>query len=1054
MHAPALSLAFPSAVLALLMAVAAPSRAAPGPNAPQVLFAVTNSQSMDGTTSGAIMTGSGTVSGGNASLTASSSPVRYTVPPGFTPPVDPGTGGSAPYTAACNGQLCDNGPSRLNLAKGAIARLLDRYPDQMFFGLQTFSTGSPSLMTTWLYLMSGPGGFTFSTAPGANTVTNPCFNYASASSNVASACKAIDNLYSASIGSYPYLVIELSSDDPRVNDVLYSSGLPSLFMATGGATPSDPYAKYSLADYNAGRVSTTYSKFSSNFTAPGMVFTPTNAGYVAYAPQVLHVQRGFAYGTGSVNATGSSTVVPMGGSRTAFATALAPETNSARTTEVKAVAGQSPMGGLLQGARSYLGGLAKGACQKQYVVLLTDGLPTLDAAAKPWPPLGSLSGDRWGLTARFDADGNLQSTNDLPLQQTIDAIKALKAAGVKVYVIGLGAGVDPSVNVKAAESLQAMAVAGGSGRYFPAGDADALNAAMDAIAADIMNDTSVAAPTQPPTVADGTAYAYLLRNSAASVGGTVTAYPVDAAGAMSSTPAWEAGALMTAVQRAAQLMSTAADGRIQPLSSIDAAAWGLTSPTSCVPDVAALVAFTVDPNVVRSGCSYLAGRKPGSLLGGFSPGTGSRHAGPPRSARWLGASGYSAFVRSTSARPPMLLFTNNDGFLYAVHARTGAMLWGWTPRGLLPARQSFAGFESRHTMDGGFAVVDAPGPSGWASYVIGSAQGGAEHFVLQLDASGQPVRAVFDEVVAGASAPGDRPGVPGTQPSRQPPQVVQSGGGLFYVYVVNAGSPVASTLVEVDVATGVATRAPLPFVLSSAIVVDALSRRVWAGSAAGEVWAGTLSGQAAVDVDLTRLGALVNPSDSTTPVKPVLYVGATEWQGMPLVWAASAQQLTVFGVGPQGWMPRWATTPTGGHVHDLSKPGFSASATVVALTSSSVISDSPLLEGGRTLIVPTWVPPGSGDCGSGTGWYDRLDLLAGGTPKTTLKLNGTTNLGAHYQVGPGPAFAPSPSAVDSGIGFTPGSRDEPAPAPGAGPRARLTLDVVSPHSGVAWRPLR
>lgn len=59
------------------------------PAHPQVLLALPNSQSMDGDLSGAIMTGSG--SGSIPSqLNASSSPVNFTVPSGFTPPVSGG----------------------------------------------------------------------------------------------------------------------------------------------------------------------------------------------------------------------------------------------------------------------------------------------------------------------------------------------------------------------------------------------------------------------------------------------------------------------------------------------------------------------------------------------------------------------------------------------------------------------------------------------------------------------------------------------------------------------------------------------------------------------------------------------------------------------------------------------------------------------------------------------------------------------------------------------------------------------------------------------------
>src|ERR1700761_2715988 len=66
--------------------------------APQVLLAITNSESMDGTTSGAIMVGSGRLSSNYSSLTSSSSPTNFTVPTGFTPPLNTGTGGVAPYT--------------------------------------------------------------------------------------------------------------------------------------------------------------------------------------------------------------------------------------------------------------------------------------------------------------------------------------------------------------------------------------------------------------------------------------------------------------------------------------------------------------------------------------------------------------------------------------------------------------------------------------------------------------------------------------------------------------------------------------------------------------------------------------------------------------------------------------------------------------------------------------------------------------------------------------------------------------------------------------------
>src|SRR4029077_7733989 len=95
------------------------------PAHPQVVRAIGNSESMDGNLSGAIMTGAGSLNPALSLLNNSSSPVSYTIPNGFTPPIDPGPGdGTAPYTSNSGGQLVDNSPSRLNVAKGGIATML------------------------------------------------------------------------------------------------------------------------------------------------------------------------------------------------------------------------------------------------------------------------------------------------------------------------------------------------------------------------------------------------------------------------------------------------------------------------------------------------------------------------------------------------------------------------------------------------------------------------------------------------------------------------------------------------------------------------------------------------------------------------------------------------------------------------------------------------------------------------------------------------------------------------------------------------------------------
>ncbi|MGC3903489.1 pilus assembly protein, partial [Legionella pneumophila] len=194
---------------------------------PQVLILIGNSQSMDGNLSGAIMTGSGSLSSGLSSLYNSSSPVNYTVPAGFTPPVQgPDANGLAPYTVIQGGNKVDNSSSRLNVAKAGVKAIIENYMPTTDFALGTYSTSNISTYNTWVYYMSPPGSnFVFTNTPvaGNRYVINPCYNYGSASSTVSSNCASIGSLYGTSlVSSSQYLQIGGASDDPTINDVLYA----------------------------------------------------------------------------------------------------------------------------------------------------------------------------------------------------------------------------------------------------------------------------------------------------------------------------------------------------------------------------------------------------------------------------------------------------------------------------------------------------------------------------------------------------------------------------------------------------------------------------------------------------------------------------------------------------------------------------------------------------------------------------------------------------------------------------------------------------------------
>src|SRR5215469_14375796 len=491
------------------------------PAHPQIVIAIGNSQSMDGNLSGAIMTGSGSLNPVLALLQNSSSPLNFAIPPGFTPPLNAGAGGVAPYTVAANGLLVDNSPSRLNVAKQGIAAVLNTFLPNADFALLDYALSGTTVYTTWMYEMSpttGPFVFSNMITPAPDRwVANPCYEYDALGTGTLlwNDCHAIDisNKVTGNMAQSQFMQISASSDDPLINDVLYAgAGIDAVCLDYGGPNPASPYTAFTLAQYNANpaNISESYTTVI-NGCAPTTF--PTNAGYVPFTPQTMYIQRGFGY-YGGQSASTAKTLVPMmsaGANPTpasvnaaiaAFTPYLAPETNSPGTTEIKAAGGQSALPGLLRGAGLYYKNAnpasTNGCAAQRYVILLTDGLPTLDLGGGSWPPPGTVSAQQWGMTVAFNADGSLDTsgnTNDQAVLDTVNQLKQLQAAGIKTYVVALGAGVDSSVNPVAAKVLTAFAIAGGTGNYFAAANPAALTNDLQSILSRIIAATQSTAST-------------------------------------------------------------------------------------------------------------------------------------------------------------------------------------------------------------------------------------------------------------------------------------------------------------------------------------------------------------------------------------------------------------------------------------------------------------------------------------------------------------------------------------------------------------------------------
>lgn len=678
------------------------------PTHPQVLIAMGNSQSMDGTLSGAIMVGSGTSSGGLSSLQNSSSPINYLVPAGFTPPVQAANAsGYAPYTVSQNGLLVDNSASRMNVAKAGVQTILETYMQNTDFALEDYSTSNTGLYSTWVYYMSPQSGnfaFTNSIASGNPYVLNPCYGYTTASSTIKSNCSALATLYgSSTLSTNLYMLIGSSSDDPSINDVLYAGGLTGVFASYSGPHPSTPYPpNYSLANYNAGSVGITYNQTTPNLGGFGS--GPTNAGFVPYSPQVLYSKRGFGYG-GSQSASTGNIVVPMTtvGTNPTVATLnaainkflpyLKPETNSTSTTEIKSVAGQSPTAGLLTTAKSYLTGLKNtGSCKPQlYVILISDGLPTVDLSGGFWPPLGSAAAIGYGVTATFNADGSLNTTNDIAVSDTISALTNLQNAGIKTFVVGLGAGVDPTVNPQAASTLTAMAVAGGTGNYYPANNSTALINNLNNILISVQNNTlsTTAATISSTNLRLGTveyqasftssdkSYQDWTGNFAELSLDPITGFPTGRIN-WSGQRLLDAQSTRTITTWNPTLNSDVGGGVPFLWTNISAAQQASLQPSDSLGENRLQYLRGVTTQEIRNGGTF---RNRTHILGDIVN-SQATYVSAPASPYLFSTPSYAAFVQTNASRPAMVYVGANDGMLHAFNAQTGVEKFAFIPNGV------------------------------------------------------------------------------------------------------------------------------------------------------------------------------------------------------------------------------------------------------------------------------------------------------------------------------------------------------------------------------------
>lgn len=433
--------------------------------------------------------------------------------------------------------------------------------------------------------------------------------------------------------------------------------------------------------------------------------------------------------------------IPIGNLDAAKATALNTKlgtsqfvTNGATNSSLPLQnAGLTPIEGTFNTAKDYFAGnltaAAEGgpqaappnACGKDFVVFLTDGLPSVNATG------AALTNPTSAIADAATAAGKLYTA----------------ARPVKSYIVGfaLPYGTAPGV-------LNTIAAAGGTGTAFDAADTVTLNNAFSTIFRSILAQTGSAAAvalTSGSVVAGGKIYQGHFNSLDWS--GNLAAYSTSGTGAITGV-AWDAGTVLNT-----QNYDT---GRkiitFKPSTGIGIPfRWPVApaTPSATELDITQVTALNTNASNVNDGnglnrLNFLRGQtgisgfrpRPGSVLGDLVN-SAPAYVGPPNFSYpdTLEAASYNSFQSTYANRTPLIYVGANDGMLHAFDAATGQEKLAYVPSKVYPnlSQLTSTSYNHRYFVDGSPTIVDTFYSGAWHTTLVSSlGAGGQGLFALDV----------------------------------------------------------------------------------------------------------------------------------------------------------------------------------------------------------------------------------------------------------------------------------------------------------------------------------
>ncbi len=387
------------------------------------------------------------------------------------------------------------------------------------------------------------------------------------------------------------------------------------------------------------------------------------------------------------------------------------------------------------------------SCDKNFIALLTDGLPSTDQ------------------------NGNVTTNPTTALAAVATAAEALHAIDVETYTIGfaLPFGTDPT-------ALDSIASAGGTDTAYLADDPVTLQATFDAIFSDILEKTGASSSAATnSTSLSANSLVYQARFNSGDWSGQLLARSISTSGSISLTNEWDAADELKSIDQDDRVILTynrdTNDGMPFRWTNINAQTDTTlkdmlnTEPVTAIPDgIGADRTHFLRGGDGNLSAALLRADRNGKL--GDIVHSAPAYVGPPSAGyNDVIMSGYSAFASSKSSRKPIIYVGANDGMLHGFDASTasskGDEVLAYIPKSVSPHLNELTAIgygnstlPHRYFVDTTPAFADAD-VNGWKTILAGGlGAGGQGIYALDITSptSGGsvvgPNSTVFDEANA------------------------------------------------------------------------------------------------------------------------------------------------------------------------------------------------------------------------------------------------------------------------------------------------------------------